>query len=100
MTEKELTIAVKLSCQTALLGTITPNIRLITIGWEGLSNFYLKAYYDNHPSEEDYEEMDAVITEIISAVPFEKCQNPECLYDTRPRYQLEIYKWIVYSRKE
>jgi len=100
MTERELTITVKLSCQTALLGTITPNIRLITIGWDDLDSFYLKSYYDNSPSEEDIEEMDAVITEVIAAVPFKKCRAPECIFDTRPRNQLELYKWTVYSRKE
>ena len=100
MTEQELVIAVKLSCQRALLGAITPNIRLITVKWDDLKDFYFKVYYDTVPSEVDIDEMEAVIAEIDADIPFERDHGAECIYDTRPRNQLEVYQWTVYARKE
>lgn len=100
MTEGELIVAVRLSCQRALLGAITPNVRLITIKWDGFKDFYFRAYYDIPPVEEDIVEMEAVISEIVSDIPFERDHGAECIYDSRPKNQLEFYDWTVYSRKE
>ena len=99
MTEKELSIKVRLCCQVALLGTITPSVRLITIGWNELKLFQLRAYFDTQPTEDDFEEMDAASSEVISDIPFEK-DKVECIYDTRQRKELELLKCTVYSRKE
>ncbi len=99
MNEKELNIKVRLCCQVALLGTITPNIRLITVGWDELKLFHLRAYFDTEPTEDDFEEMDAVSSEVISDIPFER-DKVECIYDTRQRKELELLKCVVYSRKE
>jgi hypothetical protein len=99
MTEKELNIKVRLICQVALLGTITSNIRLITVGWDDLKLFHLRAYFDTKPTEDEIEEMDAVCTEVDADIPFEK-DKVECLYDLRPRKELERLKCVVYSRKE
>ena len=99
MDERELSINVRLCCQVALLGTITPNIRLITIGWDELNLFHLRAYFSTEPSEEEIEEMDAVCGEIDADLPFKK-DKLECIYDIRPRKELELLKYTVYSRKE
>jgi hypothetical protein len=100
MTETELTIAVRLSCQRALLGAITPGIRLITLKWNKLEDFYFRAYYDTMPSDQDIDEMEAVIAEIESDIAFKTDHGAECIYDIRPRNQLSIYDWVVYARKE
>jgi hypothetical protein len=100
MTEIELSSSVRLSCQRALLGAITPNIRLITIGWDSLDMLYLKAYYNTLPSEDNIKDMNIVMSEIHADIPFKKDNGTECIYDIRPINQLEFYKWIVYSRKE
>lgn len=99
MTEKQLSNSLCIHSQVALLGTITPNIRMITIGWDGLKLFHLRAYFDREPTEDEIEEMDAVSSEVISHLPFEK-DKVECIYDTRQRRELEILKCVVYSRKE
>jgi hypothetical protein len=99
MTEKELSISVRLSCQRALLGAITPNVRLVTIGWDGLKLFKLKAYFASEPGEDEIEDFNVVSTEVISDIPFENDQV-ECVYSNEPKSKLDLYHWIVYSRKE
>jgi len=99
MNQQELGTSVLLSSQRALLGVITPNIRMITIGWEGLKQFYIKAYYDIEPTEEDIEEMNAVCAEIDSDIPFEK-DNVECIFSEESLKNLKILKYIVFARKE
>ena len=101
MTEDlELSISVRLSCQRALLGAIIPNIRLITVGWDNLNMFYLRAYYDVIPSENDIDDMNAVLGEIFADIDFKKDNGVECIQDIRPMKELELYKWVVYERKE
>ena len=99
MTEKELSINVRLCCQVALLGAITPNIRLITIGWDGLKLFHLRAYFNSEPTEDEVEEMNAVCSEIDADIPFEN-DKVECIYESKQRKDLELLKCVVYSRKE
>jgi hypothetical protein len=100
MEERELAVKVRLSVQRALLGTITPNIRLITIDWDALKSFRMRVYYDVKPSEDDIEEMEAVISEVVSDIPFETAPNVEAIHDLRPRSVLEIFKYTVFARKE
>jgi hypothetical protein len=100
MTEQEISISVRLSSQRALLGAITPNIRLITIGWDGLDILYLKAYYDILPTNEDIDEMNTVMGEIEAGIEFKTAHGVKCIYDLRPQNQLDLYKCIVYARKE
>lgn len=99
MTEKEISISVRLSCQRALLGAITPNVRLVTIGWDGLKLFKLKAYFASEPSEDEIEDFNVVSTEVISDIPFENDQV-ECIFSDAPKSQLAVYNHIVYLRKE
>ncbi len=99
MTERELSINVRLSCQRALCGAITPNVRLITVGWNNLDLFHLRAYFGEAPTDDEVDEMDAVSTEVISDIPFER-DKVECLMDTRLRKDLDLLKAIVYASKE
>jgi hypothetical protein len=99
MTEQELSSTYRLAAQRALLGVINPNIRMITIGWNGLSLFHLRAYFASSPSEEEIEDVDVACTEVLA---YTGCKHPkvECLYDLRPRKELAVLKEVVYSRKE
>lgn len=99
MNQQELNNSVLLSSQRALLGVITPNIRMITIGWEGLKKLHVRAYYDMEPNEEDIEEMNAVCAEIDSDIPFEK-DCVECIFSEEPLKDLKILSHIVFARKE
>lgn len=98
MKEQEIQNSVLLSVQRALLGVITPNIRMITIGWEGINRLHILAYYDKEPTEEDVEDMNSVCAEIEADVPFEK-DKVECLYSNTEFKNLKVLKFIVYSRK-
>lgn len=100
MMELELSIRIKLSCQRALWGAITPNIRLICIDWNELKEFKLRAYYDSYPTEEDIEEMECVTTEVISDIDFLNLKPVECLFSSELRKNLDTLKFIIYSRKE
>jgi hypothetical protein len=99
MTELELSNYIRLSCQRALLGTVTPNLRMVTIGWDELKFFHLRAYYSSTPSDGEIEEMESASAEVIADFPFEKDQV-ECLPDTRMRKDLEVLKYVVFARKE
>ena len=99
MTDLELSIKTRLSCQRALLGSVTGNLRMVTIGWDGLKLFHLRAYFRLSPSEEDVEEMEAVCAEVLSDIPFEK-DRVECLTDLRMIKDLDVLKQIVFARKE
>ena len=99
MDEGKLNVQVRLSCQRALLGNIIPEIRLITIGWNGLRLFKLRAYYDRQPTEEDIDDMNTVSGEVLSDIPFEH-EETECIFNTMPRNELDILNVIVYAKKE
>jgi len=99
MTEQELSSRTRLSVQRALLGEITPHLRMVTIGWEGLKVFKIRAYFDILPNEDLIEDINVVSTQVIADIPFETDQV-ECIYSTELQKDLEIFKHIVYSRKE
>jgi hypothetical protein len=99
MSEQELTIAYRLSTQRALLGVITPNIRMITIGWDGLTLFKMRAYFGEPPTEDEIEEIDDACAEVLADMLYQR-DEVECIHDTRPKKDLEVLKVFVYARKE
>ena len=99
MDESNLSTTIRLSIQRALLGAITPNIRLITIGWNGLNSFQLLAYFENEPSEEEIESIESVCTEVNSDIAFQK-NEVRCVQSKKPINELETLKGVVYLRKE
>jgi len=100
MTEDELNVNVRLSCQRALLGAITPNVRMITVGWDGLKNFRLRVYFENEASPEEIEVMEAVTSEIISDLPFEVVDSVEGVVLNETITNLPVFKCVVFARKE
>ncbi len=99
MTEKEISTRVRLSCQRAILGIITPNIRMLTIGWEGLKLFHLIAYYAAELSDDELDDINSVSAEIIADIPFAN-DKIECIVSTIARKDLLVLKEIVFARKE
>lgn len=99
MIEVELSVRIRLACQRALWGAITPNIRMITVGWDDLKLFHLRIYFSSVPSDDEIEEMEAVSAEVLSDLNFLR-DKVECIVDNRIRKDLEILKEIIYVRKE
>jgi len=99
MDESNLSTTIRLSIQRALLGAITPNMRLITIGWNELKLFQLLVYFENKPTEEEIENIESVCTEVNADIAFEK-NEVRCVQSKKPINELEILKWVVYLRKE
>ena len=53
---------------SAFLGAITPHVRAIAYDYtEGTIVIY--GYLDSNPTDEDYETIDIVITEIMASLP-------------------------------
>lgn len=99
MTEDQINISVRLSIQRALLGVITPNVRMITVGWDGLKLLKIRAYFDCVPNADQIEDVDAACAEVVSDIEFER-DNVECIFSTSALKDLEIFKFVAYSRKE
>ena len=99
MTEQELSIITRLSAQRALLGEVTASLRMVTIGWDELKVFRIRAYFDKQPDDDMREGVEAVSTEVIADIPFET-DKVECIYSTELMKNLEVLKHIVYARKE
>lgn len=57
---------VRAALQIALLGAITPNVRLVTVNFKE-NNIDIYFYYDRAPSEEEEELSEVVSTEVMCA---------------------------------
>jgi hypothetical protein len=44
--------------------------------------------------------MNTVMGEIEAGIEFKTAHGVKCIYDLRPQNQLDLYKCIVYARKE
>lgn len=99
MTEEQINISVRLSIQRALLGVITPSIRMITVGWDELKMLKIRAYFDCIPDAGQIEDIDAACAEVVSDIEFER-DNVECIFSASALKDLEILKFVAYSRKE
>ena len=89
-----------LSVQNAVLGAVTPNIRLISVDWDGFENFRIRVHYDGPPSEDDIEEMECVTTQVISAVPFKHADLVEAIVSDEPLWEVDALRYRVFCRKE
>ncbi len=100
MKASELPAYVLLSAQRALLGVITPNIRMISLQWQGLNRLSVRVHYDRVPTEEQLEDMSIVTTEIIADVPFERVDPVEVVISDAPMVELKPMSRVVFRRKE
>ena len=100
MTASQLPAYVLLSAQRALLGVITPNIRMISLQWEGFNRLSLRVHYDSVPTEEQLEDMEVVVAEIIADVPFQWASPVDVVISDAPMAELKPMNRLVFCRKE
>ena len=94
---------IKVALQSALLGAIYPEIRAITFFYNPkIKSFRLRYYMDREPLENDFENVDSVLTEFIATFNFSafSTAESECVYSLAPIAQLDIMEGMVFCRKE
>jgi len=100
MTEHQLGSDILVSAQRALLGAITPNIRMISLQWDGLKRLSCRVHFERQPQDDEVEDMDAVVSEIIADVPFEWADMLDVVVSEATIAELEPLGTMVYLRKE
>jgi hypothetical protein len=91
---------IMLSTQTALCDRIRPEMRVISIHWQGLEKFTMRVYFDKDPECPDYDDdLDDALAEINSHFLFKKLVL-ECIYSEEHKGKLKHVGPVVYSRKE
>ncbi|TDP61906.1 hypothetical protein [Flavobacterium dankookense] len=99
MKEIELRREVLISMQRALWGMIYPEIRAISVGYEGTQKLIVNCYLDRKPNEDDYENIAVVTAEVISDINFMEIEE-NCIYSLEPISKLDNLMSWVYVRKE
>jgi hypothetical protein len=85
--------------QTAFLGEIAENVRAIAFDYTD-NTIMLYVYLDGNPNEEDYDVIDAVVTEIMASLPDILYQKIEISENKEPIRNLKNYKGWFFVRKE
>ena len=99
MKEIELRREVLISMQRALWGMIYPEIRAISVGYEGTRKLIVNCYLDREPNEDDYENIAEVTSEVFADINFMEVEE-NCIYSIEPISKLDnLISW-VYIRKE
>lgn len=92
-----------LALQSALIGQIYHQIRAIVFKYEANKRCFLLRYYLNRePNDDDFENIEIVITEFISNFKFTDFERTkgECYYTTLLLPNIDVMDGIVYCRKE
>lgn len=83
-----------LSTQRALLGTVTPNMKAITIGYDKTS-FILRVYFSSQPSEKEMELLTEITSEIAVDVPnFTEFKEEAIVSEERPNKLEKLDEWV------
>ena len=99
MNKTEIRTTLLWSAPKALLGMIYPEIRAIAVGFDGLKKLKMIYYLDREPTEEDYESISEVTTEICADIEFLGVEEV-CIYTKEPFSKLDYLDFWVYMRKE
>jgi len=87
--------------QIALLGEISPHVRLIAASISNDGVCVMKYYFDQEPTEDDIEHAAIVSTNIAAMITTELTKlSEECIYATGPQSELNRLDGAVYSRLE
>lgn len=102
MSKDKLPEWLRASVQRALLGEITPNMRLIAGSISGNSSFVLRYYFDNEPTEEDLENVSTIGANVDASLGTKTFGSmiDECLYSSEPFGALDTLDGVFYARKE
>ncbi|WP_336983227.1 MULTISPECIES: hypothetical protein [unclassified Cedecea] len=87
----------------ALLGEIYPSIRAIAVGFNEERCLVLRYYLDREPKEDDYENIDEVITNILANTSSNndiRDVKDEIHFNLKPFKDLEPLNGFIYMRKE
>lgn len=95
----ELRTNVLLSIQRALLGMIYPEIRAISVGFEGLKKLKIIYYLDRHPNDDDYDNISDVAGEVLADINFFEVEEL-CVHSNEILSKLKCLDSWVYIRKE
>jgi len=99
MTNIEIRREVLLSIQRALWGMIYPEIRAISVGYEGTQKLKVICYLDREPNEDDYKNISDVTGEVCGDINFMEVEE-KCIFSLEPIRNLDNLESWVYVRKE
>jgi hypothetical protein len=85
--------------QRALLGMIYPEIRAISVGFDGTRKFIINCYLDREPNEDDYENISHVTAEVLADIHFIEVEE-NCIFSLEPISRLNHLTAWVYVKKE
>lgn len=91
--------AILLSAQSALLGQIYPSIRGIAIGFSGTERLKLICYLDREPTEDDYDNLGIIGTEICADINFATAEEI-CICSKDNFRNLDSLDCWIYMRME
>ena len=100
MEERDITCIALLSAQRGLLGVITPNVRHISMEWEGAEVVRFRVCYEIPPTEAEIEDMDSVATEVLCTGLFNWQEQIDIIVSAEPMENLKFLKYSIYRRKE
>lgn len=86
----------------SMLGYIHSDIRLITVTYDSNARFLtVRNYLARNVCQEDYEDMDVLITELWSMVgEYFDDASFECIYSLHSKEELNLLEGAVFRRKE
>jgi hypothetical protein len=95
--DDELRVEVLLSTYKAILGMISPNVRLVSIDWD--SDYYaIKAYFDRPVIDDDFDILKAITTEVAAHFPQMNDFKEYAEYSLEPIENIKALKEMVFLR--
>lgn len=90
---------VLVSIQRALCGMIYPSIRAVAVGYEGTEKLKVICYLDREPTQDDYENISIVTSEVCADINFSEVEE-KCVFTLEPISKLDHLETWAYARKE
>ena len=85
--------------QRALLGSIIPSIRAISVGFREQKELTVIFYFDRPPTQEDKEIVSDTTAEVLGDIKFDQV-NEFCQYSKEPITELPRLSAWIYMRNE
>lgn len=85
--------------QRALLGMIYPEIKMISVGFDGTKKLTVIYYLDREPNESDYENISEVTTLVCADIEFSEVEEI-CEYLENSYVKVNSLDGWVYIRQE
>ncbi|TGO01946.1 colicin [Candidatus Thiomargarita nelsonii] len=87
----------------SLIGEIYPEIRAIVLRYDVANNLLIRYYLDREPTEDDFDSLDCVITNILAHTSSNeeiKDVKEEAVFSRKRLADLDLLNGLVYARKE